>query len=111
MKPSPGRQVFLYGTQTQLPHLSSGNRIQPPGSNLTSPSPPCVLPFWHLYGPRTAGEQSALDYSPAPNQTLLVLSRETVKTWHVQQIEPPRRDVYSICFIYIYIYIYKIQFL
>uniref|UniRef100_A0A4W5N1W7 MAGUK p55 scaffold protein 4 n=1 Tax=Hucho hucho TaxID=62062 RepID=A0A4W5N1W7_9TELE len=61
------------------------------------PQSPCVLPFWQLYGTCTAGEQSALDYSPAPNQPQLVLAREPIETWHVQQMEPSPRDVYSIC--------------
>ena len=42
-------------------------------------------------------EPSALDYSPIPNQSQLVLAREPVETWHVQQMEQSPRDVYSVC--------------
>ena len=33
-----------------------------------------------------------------PNQPHLVLAGAPVETWHVQQMEPSPRDVYTICY-------------
>ena len=66
MIPSPGPSCILSGTQTQLPCLSLGTVSNYMAAILLPPVLSCALPFWQRYGAFTAGEQSALNYSPTP---------------------------------------------